>query len=757
MNYEFPNQNIPESQKDNVEFHMKHIYAFIHNTTTSHYTQRTKDILELSYAIVAKASPKSRQIIESTLTKQYGDDLQVPFVIYPLIEQKLEDAIGYYRLRPLRSKTAVINKTAVNSKLQEIMIRITEAAERHINSEAEAEIMSDTGKQVELGSTNPDLEVPDLDKIDDFIANYRTEVERIGETVLDYILNAKGEKEKIYLAAEFFLAFGDCALFIDEKNGNPSLYVPHPLEYFCDELPTENINSDVEICALDQWFSENEILNKFDLLESERKKLSDLFRGDTEEFRISEDLGLSKQDFIRNTNGVKKCRVVTVYWKSRRKLEYKEFENKKTKKKGAFKIDGRIKERDKKRLIDNEELDVIDVENIRHITMVGPELVLSWGVLKNQITSVGDPRKRFIPFVRIKSDNAMRTGEVRSMAKKLLFLQEFASEILWELRFSIRQIDGNVLMYDTSMFPKELFGDFNRRGNSANKAMDKIMRLLKKERIMLVNTKDKRSNGYANSINVSQKGRMSDLMQMFALIEQMADKICGIPSQKANQVYQKATVAELQAQNTTSRLEEYFGIFESGLEKALNYLTAKGQQLYKKNDILSFIGGDGAQKFIEITEDWANDDLGVKFVNNRKDYESKNNIDQMATRIMSTTDKIEVMIAMLDVLDSENYEEAKGLLLRYQKQAAEEAQVAQQAMQEQAKAAQEAQQAEIQNENEQKALDRQNNIDVAMINHNSKAELESMKIKNENYRKAADIETKNREIDLKEQSENNKV
>ena len=751
MNYEFPNQNIPEEKKNNVKFHKEHIYAFLSYSSTPQYKLKQDEIVELSYSIVAKTSSKNRMIVEKTLTQQYGEDLQVPWVEYPLIEQKIEDALGKYRLRPLRNKTSVINRTASNSKFEKIMDGIAEAVQRQMN----AQIKEETG--LELDSENPDMEVPELDEksINEYIGNFRTENEKIAENILDFLLNSKNEKEKIYTGLMFYLGFGDVGFFIDEKNGNPTIYVPHTLEYFSDLVPTQDINDDCEIVGLDQWYSENEILNKFDLTEKEKKQLHEYFvNNSSAEVKIGDSVTFPGDTFVRDINGIKKCRIVTLYWKSRRKLEFNTYENKKTKKKESRKITENIKDKDKKRIIDKDQLDVIEVENIRHITMIGQDLVLSWGSLKDQITSAGDPRKRFIPFVRITSDNPLRTGETRSMAKKLKFLQDLASELLWELRFNMRQMDGNALVYDTAMFPKELFGSINQ--NNPKSAINKVMRLLKKDRVMFINSKDKRSNHYASSVNVSQKGRIQDLVMTFELIEKLADKISGLPSQNANQVYQKATTAEIQAQNTTSRLEEYFGPFESGIERVLNYLVAKGQQLYKENEIISYIGGDQAQKFIQVTQDFANDDLGVKFVNNRKDYESKNNIDQIAARMMSSTDDLNILMGMLDVLDSENYEEARSLLERTAKHVEEmkkenEAQVQQM---EQAKL--EADKAKMESEKEEKAADRQNNIDVALIYANNKADSDREKEQNANLRKAAEIEVKNKELDIKQNSENKK-
>ena len=68
----------------------------------------------------------------------------------------------------------------------------------------------------------------------------------------------------------------------------------------------------------------------------------------------------------------------------------------------------------------------------------------------------------------------------------------------------------------------------------------------------------------------------------------------------------------------------------------------------------------------------------------------------------------------------------------------------------------EADKAKMESEKEEKAADRQNNIDVALIYANNKADSDREKEQNANLRKAAEIEVKNKELDIKQNSENKK-
>ena len=108
----------------------------------------------------------------------------------------------------------------------------------------------------------------------------------------------------------------------------------------------------------------------------------------------------------------------------------------------------------KKRKDRDEDIRTISCEDIRFVTMLGPDLVLDGGREKDQLQTAGNKKKRYLDIVGL-ADYRTGTNEIRSLAKKLYYLQDFASEILYELRLNMRQLDGNVLVYDVANMPKE--------------------------------------------------------------------------------------------------------------------------------------------------------------------------------------------------------------------------------------------------------------------------------------------------------------
>ena len=143
-------------------------------------------------------------------------------------------------------------------------------------------------------------------------------------------------------------------------------------------------------------------------------------------------------------------------------------------------------------------------------------------------------------------------------------------------------------------------------------------------------------------------------------------------------------------------------------------------------------------------------------VNNRKDFESKSMIDQVATKMMSTSADLNIMKSMLDILDSENYETARELLERTQQHIEEMQAEAQQQAQAQQQAMIEAEKVKQDREILQDDKKLQNNIDVAYINQQGRADDTRVREENANIRKASDIEVKDRELNAKIDSDNKK-
>ena len=397
----------------------------------------------------------------------------------------------------------------------------------------------------------------------------------------------------------------------------------------------------------------------------------------------------------------------------------------------------------------DEDIRTVSCEDVRFITMLGPDLVLDFGREKDQLQTVGNKKKRYLDVVGL-ADYRTGTGEIRSLAKKLYYLQDFASEILYELRLNMRQLDGNVLVYDVANMPKE----FLKLG--IDKAFQRVNFYLKRDRMQIINSKDKKANTYANSTNVSQKGRLQELMNVLALIEDLASKMTGISKEAQAQAgqYQKATVAEMNLTASASRVENYFGLFDSFVETFLERLMVKAKFIYQENDTFTYFGGDLQTKFLKIYPDFLFEDLGIHIGDNRLEYQRKQRIDSVAQQTFANAQSPEMLLELIKIWNSENSTEAEAILSKGVKALAEireeNMKLQQQQMQIQGQTEQQKDQLDYQKHQEQLT----NNIDVANIYADNKIQEVVAKEDGANKRKAAEL-VANLQKDREKQSKNN--
>lgn len=704
--YNFLDQTVPESEKT-IEWHKKHILGYISFSGSKEHSLKKKEIQKLYYAYSATLDPEEEEIVKRTITQRCGVDFGPPYEIYPLIEARIDKLVGDYRKRPLKRKLLVNNQDAVIKKLDDKLDMITESLLRKENKE----LTDSLGFEPE--TENPDIEIPeDIEEF--FMKDYRTNSEETGEDILKQILVVRKEKEKYYEALRHYLISSEIFGFLDEKDGHPSIFIPHPLDCFYDYNPNERIQKDPQYFVFDKFMGINDIFNNFEVSERDKEKLK------------KTTIGEKNAQWYQSENGSIRPRVVSMLWKSRKRIRFKSFVNEKEKE--EYKLlseDYKEEKRDK--------LVYVDIEDVRHITMLGPDIVLSWGSLDQQMRTIGNEKKRFLPVVGLVDYGTLGTNKIRSLAKKLDYLQKFASEILYELRLNMRQVDGNAMVYDLANVPKQWL----EHGPEA--AMEKVNFFLKRDRIQIINSRDKRANPYASSVNVSQKGRMQDLMNMIALIEDMADRITGVKTNEQNP-YQKATVAEIEYDSVSSRVEEYFGPFDTWTDIMNERLILKAKHVYKPNDVFSFFAGDTQMKFLQISPDFFYDDLGIYTADNRKDYEDKKLLNDIASRLFGNAQSPQLMLDLIRVIKSDNVSEAESIVEKGVK-------ALEQIKQENDKMIQETEKQKSANELEKEKIkadeaekNRQNNIEVAMIYANNKADETREKVTSSNLQKMAEIE-----------------
>lgn len=719
--FELPNQRRPESDWTKKLYldHANRMIEFVSNKTLTNLNEKIADLYRVYNC---QLSAKEQKLNES-LTKQYGHDLGVEYVVYPLAEMLVDQLVGEYISLPLKKKMYSINKSAINARLDEKVKYVSEDIFRKENEKLEGE----------LGFV-PETENPEIDLPDDieyfFSKEYKTLSEELSDDLIVHFLDVLKEKRKVKTLLQDFLIGERATAFIGEADGHPTVIRGRYDETYIDLNPDEEIQTDINIAAHFPYMTKNQILNKYPLKEKTLKKVDEIFQKMQQNqllddpFQFSKD-GVDRYDYNNCKNGVSyqgwhdsntthRLRVLVMKWKSRKEIRAKVH---------IDKVSGKevytlLQPNDKPRKRDK--LKKVTIEVIREVEMLGPEIVLKYGECKERLSYIDNNKKVNLPVVALRGRNTMFTTEVRSVVGKVAPLQKMASDILFELRLAIKANNGRVLVYDTAQIPKQFLDTYGKKG-----AINRMLHHIKKDKILLFNSKDKNSRTTFNqftSLDLTNRGLIQDLINALMLIENLGKKFVGITDERQGEVgqYQTKAGTDRAVIASNARTEVYFNPFDEFFQGILNKVLMKSKSVYKTGQTFSYVFGDLMTKFLTIFKEFFNVDIGMYIGDRFKDQRDKQIIDQAAVQALGNATDRELILDLVNVLETEHASESKAILEKGLK-AMEELNA------ENSKALQAQEEARLKGEAEVRAHDKQiaddknlNNIEVAKIYANNK-------------------------------------
>jgi len=719
--FELPNQRRPEAEWTEKLYldHANRMIEFVSNKTLTDINEKIAKL----YRIYNCELSAKEENVNKMLTEQYGHDLGVEYVIYPLAEMLVDQLIGEYISLPLKKKMYSINKSAINSRLDEKVKMISEEIFRAENEKLEGEL-----------GFKPETENPEVDLPDDieyfFSKTYKTLEEELSDDIIVHFLDVLKEKRKFKTLLQDFLIGERATAFIDEKDGHPTVTRTRYDETYIDLNPDEEIQTDINIAAHFPYMTKNQILNKYPLKEKTLKKIDEVFEKMVNNQLLDDPFQFSKDGVDRNgynncKNGVSykgwhesntthRLRVLVMKWKSRKEIRAKVHLDSITGKE-VFTL---MKPNDKARKRDN--VKKVTIEVIREIEMLGPEIILKYGECKERLSYIDNNKKVNLPVVSLRGRNTLYSGEIRSVVAKVAPLQKMASDILFELRLAIKANNGRVLVYDTAQMPKQFLDTYGKSG-----AINRMLHHIKKDKILLFNSKDKQSRNTFNqftSLDLTNRGLIQDLINALMLIENLGKKFVGITDERQGEVgqYQTKAGTDRAVIASNARTEVYFNPFDEFFQSVLNKVLQKAKSVYKTGDTFSYVFGDLMSKFLTIIGTFFNVDIGMYIGDRFKDQRDKQIIDQAAVQALGNATDRELILDLINVLETEHASESKAILEKglkaFEKLQAESSKAMQAA--EEAKMAQE----DKAGEREERIADKRNinNKEVAVIYANNK-------------------------------------
>ena len=731
-----PDQTIAESLKTK-EWHMEHAMSYATFSITDNYNDQRREMLKLYRAYNAELSIEETELIKAT-TCPHGAYLGVEYIVYPLIQSKIEQIVGEFTQRPLRRKAYVIDKKSKNKKFEQKLEMISEEIMREING----------ALQQNLGFTpetqNPQMEIPENIEEHDF----KTTAEEVADGLLKIFLDVRKEKNKFKQHIVDYCICDRTHGVLDKKHGYTTVRKVHPLDCDYDLDPYKAVQDNHDYFFENYYLTQNEIYNSYpQLTQAEKEKVKEFFEAisDTDSTtHQSQELTTSQKynGWFQTSNKVHRMRLISAMWKSRKRVAIKVNKNKDNRE-FYKKVDEDYKERN------NDKIEYIDGEMPRFVIMLGPDICLDWGVMEKRYSYVDDPFTCHLPVVSIVRDNTVGTSLIKSIAAKLYQLQSMASEVLFEIRVALKSAgDSRVLVYDSAQTPKE----FTKGGYEAG--LNRVMHHIKKDKLMIINSKQKGQTGTFNqftSLDLSQKGAVQDLFNGLAIIEDLASKFTGISPEREGDIgqYQTATGVDKAIRGSAARTEVIFSPFDEFIQALLEKVILRGKHDYEKGEVIHYIFGEMKTKFLTLFEDFFLADFGIYLSDARKDKEAADRIDRAAEMALSNSNTPEMVMGLIEVFEGDSANEKKKVFQRM-------LDAMDKIRQEQQQAQQQAEQQKLQAEMQDKEANRGVSLkgqdkdrDVAKIYVQGKGMDTAMKNRSAEIIKAADLAQKRNEENKK--------
>lgn len=652
----FPDQTIPENKK-NEEWHINHATSYVISDSNSFNPDSNDSMSKVLRAYLCIHNKEELKKIEA-VTCPHGIPLGIEYQVYNLIEQKIEQFVGDYMDRPIIRKTYLMNSKAQNRKLD---AKIDMLSEQIFREQAEA-FKQKTG--VEIGTPNPEMEIDE--DIDDLFSSgrYKDSAEMVSDHLITKFLDVDRQSEVIKdFLVDYFLYDRTCGT-VEIEDGKVVWKKDDAFLTDYDRDPEKNIQDDPEWYVKGKFMTENDIYNSFKLNKEEKLAIKDEFVNFSNYTGSSNGVSAGGKDLGANTgygnskwyvkdNSTFRIFVVDMSWKSPKKIRAKKWINKDEKE-----VTSLINEKSR---IKKDEEEVIEyVEYPRHCVMAGPNICLSYGLEENRMYSVQNPLKCRLNRVAIDRQNKIGVNVSRSVGQKLVEMQEWASDILFEIRFAMRRNKGKAFVYDTAQTPKAYL-----KGKGS--PLDRVMHHIGKDQIIFINSKERKNNYSFNqftTVDLSQQNHIQSLIEGLTLVEELADKIIGFTPGRQGQAdkYTTANNVDSQRKASFSRTEIYYRPFDEFLKSMLMIVLMKSKEAYRENEVIQYPLGDLAFKFLRITKEFFDSDIGLFFGDPSKDMRKKDIIDSIASQSLGAAQTPDMILSLIDILFEDTAIQAKNKL-----------------------------------------------------------------------------------------------
>ena len=681
------------------------------------YDYYNGEVDETDYRYVIKPYGKSRENFPSKLRN------------YPIIKPIIDLLLGEKSKRPLNYSVSVKNADSISLKQQ--------AKTEQIKKAVESMFLQEIAEPKDLQSQQAQQQKPLLPKqvAEQFERTYVDDRAIKGQAAMNYIMYEQEMYDKFQKQFFHFLVSGETYSHKGVRRAEPFYDVINPIDIDFDKDPDVEFVEDGDWAIVRRYSHAATVVDHFGdyLTEEQVLQLEDPKHQSVDTYLLYRSEATGSDDNIYRNRLVE---VVTVYWKSRKRIGFVSYQDNQTgmieefEVEEGYKLSAEMKEMGAK----------IKYEWVNEVwegTKIDGRFYVKLSPIANQRTSIDNPSVCKLPI------NGFKYSDINSSNISLVSLgipyQINYNIFKYRMELAIARSKDIIAQFDINMIPKKW-------------DLDKFMYYVEGTGIAWV---DYNKEGIQLSPQHQSVLDMSikTIEQYVLLLEttmQEWEKISGVNRQRQGSIgaYEGKGASQQAIVQSSHITEDLFRKFSRFEQRELQGMLDYSKEAWISGKKGMYVLPDTSMQYLDLDSlGHMESEYGIFMSDAGRDQE---NIRQARELSQAMIQNGMPASAVLDLMDTENFTGIKEKLRKAEAARAELEAAQQQAQQQQAQQQMQMDQAKMQQEAQEKDRDRQKDIEIALINAEARDQANRLDI--DLQKVVQDYDIKLKEIDLKREA-----
>jgi hypothetical protein len=683
------------------------------------YDYYNGEVDETDYRYVIKPYGKTRENFPSKLRN------------YPIIKPIVDLLLGEKSKRPLNYTVTVKNADAISLK--------EEAKKKQILAAVEAmflkEIADPEGKDLAQQQQQEQQPLMPPQIAEQFERTYVDDRAIKGQAAMNYIMYEQEIYDKFQKQFFHFLVSGETYSHKGVRRKEPFYDVVNPIDVDFDKDPDVEFVEDGDWAIVRKYAHASTIIDQFGdyLTEQQCLELEDPKHQSVDTYLLYRSEASGAQDNVYRNRLVE---VVTIYWKSRKRIGFVAYPDPNTGVIEEFEVDESYKLPGEMKA-NGAKLNWEWVNEIWEGTKIDGRFYVKMSPIANQRTSLDNPSECKLPI------NGFKYSDINSTNISLVSLgipyQINYNIFKYRMELAIARSKDIIAQFDINMIPKKW-------------DLDKFMYYVEGTGIAWV---DYNKEGIQLSPQHQSVLDMSikTIEQYVLLLEttmQEWEKISGVNRQRQGNVgnYEGKGASQQAIVQSSHITEDLFRKFSRFEQREMQGLLDYSKEAWITGKRATYVMPDTTMQYMDLDSlGHMESEYGIFMSDAGRDQENLRQARELSQAMIQNGMPAS---AVMDLMDTENFSGIKDKLKKAEAAQQQLEQAQQQAQQQQAQQQMQMQQMQMQMDAQEKDKDRQKDIEIALINAEAKDQTNRLNIDLEKI--VRDYDIKEKELELKREA-----